>query len=117
MALLSTSAAGLQRQLDLLQQFCQRWGLTVNTVKTKPMLLSGQRTEQAALQAAEQAGLTFDGQQLQAVASFKYLGITFHASTCLAGAAAPGRTKAAWAALHNSRAQCAALDVEAPRVQ
>ena len=48
--------------------------------------------------------------------SFNYLGIAFHASTCLAGAAAPARTKAAWAALHTSRARCAALGIEAAHV-
>ena len=116
MVLLATSADGLQRQLNLLQRYCQQWGLTVITVKTKLLLLSGQRTQQAAQQAAEQAGLTFAEQPLEAVTSFKYLGITFHASTCLAGAAAPGRAKAAWAALHNSRARCAALGVEAAHV-
>jgi hypothetical protein len=114
MTLLATSAEGLQQQLNLLQRYCEQWGLTVNTVKTKLLLMSGQRTQQAALQAAQQAGLTFGGSPIEAVTSFKYLGITFHASTCLAGAAAPARTKAA---LHNSRARCAALGIEAPRVQ
>jgi hypothetical protein len=117
MVLLATSAAGLQRQLNLLQQYCQQWGLTVNTVKTKLMVLSGARTQQAALELAQQAGLSFGGQPLQAVTSFKYLGITFHSSTCLAGSAAPARNKAAWAALHNCRARCAALGVEAAPVQ
>ena len=109
MVLLATSAEGLQRQLDLLQQFCQQWGLTVNTVKTKLMLLSGQRTQQAAKQTAEAAGLSFGGQQLESFTSFKYLGTTFHASTCLA--------EAAQAALHNCQARCAALGIEAPKTQ
>ena len=69
------------------------------------LLLSGQHTQQAAQQPAEQAGLTFDVQPFEAMTSFKYLGITFQASKILAGAAASARTKAAWAALHNSRAQ------------
>ena len=116
MALVATSAAGLQRQLDLLQQYCQQWGLTVNTVKTKLLLLSGQRTQRQAQQAVEQAKLSFGSQPLEAVASCKYLGITFH-TTCLAGAAAPARAKAAWAALHNCRARCAALGIEAPKTQ
>jgi len=117
MVLMATSAAGLQRQLNLLQQYCQQWGLTVNTVKTKLMVLSGARTQQAALELAQQAGLSFGGQPLQAVTSFKYLGITFHSSTCLAGSAAPARNKAAGAALHNCRARCAALGVEAAPIQ
>jgi len=117
MALLATSAAGLQRQLDLLQQYCQQWGLTVNTVKTKLMLLSGQRTQQAALRAAAAAQLCFGGQLLEVVASFKYLGIVFHASTCLAGSAAPARTQLARAAMHSCRARCAELGIEAAGVQ
>lgn len=39
---------GLQRLLDLLQAYCQQLGLTVNTVKTKVQLLSGERTQPAA---------------------------------------------------------------------
>jgi hypothetical protein len=73
MALLATSAEGLQAQLGLLQQYCERWGLTVNTVKTKLLLLSGARTQQLALEAAQQAGLTFGGAAMEAVSSFKYL--------------------------------------------
>ena len=80
MVLLATSAAGLQQQLDVLQQYCQQWGLTVNLLKTKLMLLSGARTQQEAQQTAEAAGLRFAGQPLAAVVSFKYLGIVFHSS-------------------------------------
>jgi hypothetical protein len=117
MALMATSAAGLQAQLNLLQQYCQRWGLTVNTVKTKLLLLSGHRTQQAAQQAAERSGVTFNGQALAAVTSFTYLGIAFHASTCLAGTAAPVRAQLARAAMHNCRARCAELGIEAAPVQ
>ena len=83
--LLATSGAGLQRQLDLLQRYCERWGLTVNAAKIKLLLLSGQRTQQAALETAQQAALSFAGQQLEAVNGwcFKYLGITFHACRAL----------------------------------
>ena len=69
MVLLATSAAGLQRQLNLLQQYCRQWGLTVYIDKTKLMLLSGRRTQHAAQQTAEAAGLTFAGQQLAAAGS------------------------------------------------
>jgi hypothetical protein len=72
----------------VLQQYCQRWGLTVNLVKTELMLLSGALTQQAAQQTAEAAGLRFGGQPLAVVVSFKYLGIVFRSSTCLAGCAA-----------------------------
>ena len=89
----------------------------MNAAKTKLILLSGQRTQQAALETAQQAALSFAGQQLEAVSSFKYLGITFHASTCIAGAAAPARAAAARAAMHNINARCAALGVEAAPLQ
>ena len=99
MAPLATSAEGLQAQLGLLQQYCERWGLTVNTVKTKLLLLSGARTQQLALEAAQQAGLTFGGAAMEAVNSFKYLGIWFTAATCLAGSAGPARAVLASKAL------------------
>jgi hypothetical protein len=120
MTLLATSAAGLQAQLELLQQYCQQWGLTVNIDKTKVMRLSSggsSNTEKAALRAAEQAGLTFAGQRLAVVTQFKYLGIMLHSSTCLAGSAAPARTPAAWAAMHKMQAKCAALGLEAARLR
>ena len=117
LALLATSAAGLQRQLNLLQRYCQQWGLTVNTVKTKAMLLSGAGKQHAAQTITEAAGLTFGGRQLEAVTSFKYLGITFHSTTCLAGAAAPARTQLARLAMHNCRARCAELGIESAAVQ
>jgi hypothetical protein len=112
-ALVSTSAAGLQRQLDLLQRYCQQCGLTVNTVKTKLMILSGQRRQGDAQRAADAARLSFGGQQLEAVTSFKYLGITFHSTQQIAAPAAAARAGAAWAALHRSNARCAELGVEA----
>ena len=117
MALVATSPAGLQAQLDLLQQYCQRWGLTVNTVKTKLLLLSGARTEQGALEAAQLAGLSFGGAPLEAVTSFKYLGIVFSASHALAGTAAPARTQLAGLALSNMRARCAQLGIQAAGVR
>ena len=61
MALLATSAVGLQRQLDLLQAYCPRWGLAVRTVKAKAQL-SGERSQQAAQQTAEKAQMQWEGQ-------------------------------------------------------
>jgi len=113
MALLATSAAGLQRQLDLLQHYCQQWGLTVNTGKTKVMLLSGRRRQKEALEVAEAAGISFAGQRLPAVTSFTYLGIVFHSTTCLAGVAGAGRAQLGRAAMHSCRARCAELGIEA----
>ena len=101
----------------MLLQYCQRWGLTVNLLKTKLMLLSGARTQQEAQQIAEAAGLRFAGQPLAAVVSFKYLGIVFHSSTCLAGCAGAARALLAHKAMHDCRARCAELGIEAAPVQ
>ena len=117
MALLATSAAGLQRQLDLLHTYCQLWGLTVNTDKTKVQLLSGAHNEASARDIAAAARLKYAGVLLTVVTCFKYLGINFHSTTCIAGAAAPARTQAAWAALHACRARCAALGLESAPAQ
>jgi hypothetical protein len=96
MVLLATSAAGPQQQLDLLQRYCQRRGLTVNTAKTKLMLLSGKRRQGDTQRAAEAARLCFMGQRLEEVTSFTYLGIVFHSTQQLAATAlGPGHVGAA----------------------
>ena len=117
MALVATSAAGLQAQLDLLAAYCERWDITVNAIKTKLMLLAGARSATAAVRAAAAAGLTFAGESLEAVSSFRYLGIVFEAARPLAGSAAPARTAAARAALAACNSRCAALGVVAARVR
>ena len=75
---------------DLLQAYCWRWGLTVNT-ETHDGTADRKCTQQAALQMAERAQPQIGGQPLEAVSAFKYLGITFSSTTCLAGTAAPAR--------------------------
>ena len=116
LTLLATTPAGLQRQLLILQGYCRQLGLTVNTAKTKVMLLSGARTVPASRQLAEAAGLLFAGQPVPTVTEFKFLGITFHSTTNMAGAACPARTQLARLALSNTRARCAELGVEAAPV-
>ncbi|PSC73200.1 magnesium chelatase subunit of protochlorophyllide reductase isoform A [Micractinium conductrix] len=76
MALLATTANGLQQQLWLLEQYCAERGLTVNVVKTKVMLLSGAADEKTAMQRVRRARHTFDGAPVAGVAAFKYLGIS-----------------------------------------
>jgi len=66
---------------------------------------------------AEAAGLRFGGQPLAVVVSFKYFGIVFHSSTCLAGCAAAARALLARKAMHDCRARCAELGIEAAPVQ
>ena len=59
MVLLAPSPEALQAQLDVLQRYCEQWGLTVNTMEIMPILLSGARREREALATAQHAGLTF----------------------------------------------------------
>ena len=44
----------------MLEAFCQRRGLTVNLVKTKVMLLAGERGGEVAVEVAKGGRLTFD---------------------------------------------------------
>ena len=69
------------------------------------------------MRAAQQAGVTFGGVPLEVVTSFKYLGIVFSSTHCLAGSAAPARAKLAHLAMHNCRARCAELGVAAAPVR
>lgn len=116
-ALLATSAAGLQRQLALLERYCARKGLTVNSTKTKVMLLSGERTETAALATARRGGLQYAGSVLECVTSFTYLGIVFHSTHSFGHAAMAARVRTAQHAMRNCRARCAELGLEGARVQ
>lgn len=57
------------RQLDLLHQYCDQWSLTVDAAEL--VLLNERRTQQAAVDAAQQAALNLAGQLLVAVSTFK----------------------------------------------
>ena len=70
-ALMSYSPAGLQNQLSILAQFCADRGLTVNVSKTKVMVFEAKRSECQPFM--------FNGQVIERVDVFKYLGIAFHA--------------------------------------
>ena len=116
MALLATTANGLQQQLRLLEQYCAERGLTVNVVKTKVMLLSGAADEQTAMQRVRRARHTFDGAPVAGVAAFKYLGIVFHCTQPVGEAAAEGRARVARFAAASFEGRCTALGLEAARL-
>ena len=40
LVLMSTTEEGLQRNIDKIQDFCTKWGLTINTNKSKVMTFS-----------------------------------------------------------------------------
>ena len=69
--LISSSAAGLQRHLDILHSFCVTWGLTVNLQKTKIMVFNTNR------QTLQTLHFLYDSQPVEIVTSYTYLGVLF----------------------------------------
>ena len=116
MALLATSAAGLQAQLRLLEAYCQEWGLTVNVTKTKIVLLAGGSSATEAMAQAERARIRYQGSPVPVASEFKYLGVVFHCSTTLGESAAPGRAAVARFAAAEFEARCSQLGIEAARL-
>jgi hypothetical protein len=69
--LFSKSADGLQQGLNFLQDYCDKWKLTVNTVKTKIMVFKkGGRTRRG-------LRFTYNNVEIEIVSEFSYLGIIF----------------------------------------
>ncbi len=67
--LLATTPQGLQRLLDALGEFADASLMTVNTAKTKVMLLAPGAAPQ---------GLQYKGEVLEVVAEFVYLGVPLY---------------------------------------
>lgn len=77
LALLATSATGLQAQLDQLEAYAANWGLTINANKTKVMVVGNKRSSRAAAAAA--TTFTCGTAVLEVVEEFCYLGMAMHA--------------------------------------
>ena len=116
MALLATSAAGLQRQLRILEQYSAERGLTVNLAKTEVMLLAGADSEEGALRTVRRAQLTFGGKRLEGTIQFKYLGVVFHCTQPLGESASACRAAVARFAAATFEGRCAELGLEAARL-
>ena len=67
----SNTSDGLQKGLDVLSDYCQRWKLTVNTDKTKIMIF------RKGGNLPRNLTFTFQGNVIEIVSKFVYLGITF----------------------------------------
>ena len=74
--LMSSTAAGLQKQLDGLLKFCSKYQLIVNTVKTKVMIF-GKRSEDEIFR--------FNKKEVEICKNYKYLGVVFNEIKCLRG--------------------------------
>ena len=69
-ALCSTTPAGLQKQIDTLQQFCAERGLSINVKKTKIVVFANR--------AVTDCSFTIAGEPIEQVQDFKYLGCFYH---------------------------------------
>ena len=79
--LLSNSAVGLQNLLNRLEQFCDKWNLTVNVRKTKIMIFN--KTGRL----MKHIPFTYKNENIDIVNEYKYLGIIFKPSGSFTAAA------------------------------
>ena len=107
-ALMSYSPSGLQNQLSVLAKFCADRGLQVNVSKTKVVVFEPKRTECAPF--------TFEGQVIERVEVFKYLGIAFHATRGLS-CAMEHLCNSARKALFALHRRCHELHIVCPALQ
>ena len=106
--LMSTTAAGLQKQLDALASFCDQCQLTVNLSTTKIVVFEAQHSHVA--------DLMLNGAVVERVESYKYLGFTFHATKDMSfgtGILVVAAKKAMFA----MRRRCALLGIRDPALQ
>ena len=71
---LSSSAAGLQQKLDLLQTFCEYWCLSINIEKTKILIFN------KAGRLINDHQFNIFGNAISCTNTYKYLGVLFSAS-------------------------------------
>ena len=75
----------LQLSLNILQNYCKRWKLKVNTQKTKVMVFKkGGRLQY-------NISFYYDGAELEIVSKFVYLGVTFTGYRCVSDCRSRGR--------------------------
>ena len=67
---LSNTAAGLQKALDDLSNYCTEWKLQVNSGKTKVIIFSKRKPKNLPV-------FTYNNEALENVSEFKYLGVYF----------------------------------------
>ena len=107
LAILSTRAEGLQSMLDALQDFSKKRRLTVNLKQTEVLVLEPQRTLCQ--------DFTYGERVLTRKASFKYLGLWFHATQQNFGLALGSLAGSACKAMHAMRRRCFQLGYVHPR--
>ena len=104
-ALFSYSQAGLQKQLDILSAFCAARGLIVNVKKTKTVVFEHRKSSTCSF--------LFNGDVIEQVDEFKYLGILMHSTKGL-GPAIDYLCKAAKRAMFGLQRRCQQLRIHDP---
>ena len=69
LVVLSLDPSSIQKQLDIIQQYCRDWGLEINISKTKYMIMNGKDS------CGDSWRPTLDGQIIEKVTSYCYLGV------------------------------------------
>ena len=73
--LLSSTEAGLQKAINIVQEYCTNWKLKMNSSKTKTMIFSrGNQMIKTSFKLGEET--------LENTKKYKYLGITIHKKNC-----------------------------------
>ena len=105
LTIMSTTPAGLQRQLNALQLFCQQRQLSVNLAKTKVVTFGSRARCQA---------FTFNGNKVERIQSYKYLKFEFHATKPLTNGVSK-LVSAANKAMHVMSRRCVFKHISDPR--
>jgi hypothetical protein len=108
LVLISTSQSGLQRLIDRLERFCEDRGLTVNIEKTKTLVFGARK--------CLKVPITFKGNPVEQVESFKYLGLVFH-QNCSFKTAIDTLLASARKATFCLHSRCANLRIADPRLK
>lgn len=109
--LLSGTPEGLQRHLDVLHHYCTTWGLSVNLAKTKVMVFNTNR------QSLHNHTFTYDGQPIDIVTSYTYLGVLFTSPRLGFRQAALARARTGHRALVQMERGCTAHHIHDPRTR
>ena len=104
--LTSTTAAGLQKQLDALATFCKDRQLTVNLSKTKVVIFEARRSASVEFK--------LNGNAVDREDHYRYLGFNFHATKNMTYGVSH-LVSAAGKAVHAMRRRCALLQLRDPR--
>lgn len=108
--LISSSIEGLQAHLDALHRFCQDRGLTVNLGKTKVMVFNTSDR----MYATGDFRVIYDGQPVELVKEYTYLGVVFRGPRFTMTYAARDRISKGYASLALLERQCAQSHFQHP---